>query len=487
MKHKSFLKNVAVISVGGLVAKGIGAIYRIPLVGILGGYGMGLYQMAYPFFCVLLTFSSVGVPAAFSRMIAKETAEGKETSDTLKTALKLFALLGLCGTLLMCLFAPYMSGLQSDEHLLKCYLALAPSVFFIALIAVLRGYFQGKNNMMPTAVSEIVEQVFKAGTGLFFAYRYANDPVRAVTYALVAVTVSEIAAFLYLISRYRGERTLPSFRVIKPSGGAILAAAFPVMASAALLPLSSTVDSILIVRLLSVHTDRAVTLYGLFAGGAIGLINLPASLCYGLAAATVPAVSRCYATGKEEEGRMRAMYSLGLTLVLAVPCSVGLFFLARPIVSVVYGSLGQEDAATLVRLVRLSCVSAVTLAGVDTLAACLTGMGRAKYAAFSMLFAVGVKIALQCALVGNPALSIGGAAIASNACYLVAFSLDLFYTVRRKNNREKNGRDNDNRTRNGKRRSGATRAYGNAESGQSLASDGATSLRRERAGSGHTV
>lgn len=487
MKHGNFLKNVAVISLGGLVSKGIGAIYRIPLVGILGGYGMGLYQMAYPFFCVVLTFSSAGIPSAFSRMIAKETAEGKETRDTLKTAMKLFALLGLCGTLLMCLFAPYMSTLQGDENLFGCYLALAPSVFFIAIIAVLRGYFQGKNNMMPTAISEIVEQVFKAGTGLYFAYRFSDEPVRAVTYALIAVTVSEIAAFLYLLSRYRGERAVKSLRVIKPSGGAVFSAAFPVMAAAALMPLSHTVDSILIVRLLSAHTDRAVTLYGLFSGGAIGLINLPASLCYGLAAASVPAVSRCFAMGNEEEGRTRAMYSLGFTLVLAVPCAVGLFFLARPVVSVVYGSLGAEDAATLVRLVRLSSVSAVTLAGVDTLAACLTGMGRAKYAAAAMLLAVGVKLALQLLLVGNPALSIGGAAIASNACYLVAFSLDLFYTVKRTNGREKNGRDNDHRARNGKRRRRRTRAYGNAEGGQSLASDGAAAVRTKRVRSGHTV
>ncbi len=174
MKHGNFLKSVAIISLGGFVAKGIGALYRIPLVGLLGGYGMGLYQMAYPLFCVLLTFSSAGIPSAFSRMIAKETAQGVRTSDTVKTALALFALLGLCGAALMCLFAPYMSGMQGDGNLRACYYALAPSVFFVALIAVLRGYFQGKNNMAPTALSEIVEQLVKACAGLIFAYRYSQ-------------------------------------------------------------------------------------------------------------------------------------------------------------------------------------------------------------------------------------------------------------------------------------------------------------------------
>lgn len=488
MKHGNFLKNVAVISLGGLIAKGIGVLYRIPLIGILGGYGMGLYQMAYPLFCVVLTFSSAGIPSAFSRLIAKETAQGRPSSDTVKTALKLFALLGLCGTLLMCLFAPYMSGLQNEQNLLPCYLALAPSVFFVAMIAVFRGYFQGKNNMVPTALSEIVEQVFKAGSGLYFAYRYSDDPVRAVMFSLLAVTVSEIAAFLYLLFRYRGERKVKSLRVMKTSGGEIFSNAFPVMASAALLPLSQTVDSILIVRLLSGHTTRAVTLYGLFSGGAIGLINVPAALCYGLAAASVPAVSACFAKGKEEEGRLRAMYSLGFTMLFAVPCAVALFFLARPIVNLVYSSLSAEDAALLVRLVRLSSVSAVTLAGVDTLAACLTGMGRAKRAALSMLVAVIVKFALQWALVGNPALSIGGAAIASNVCYLVAFSFDLFYTVKRtKNKKGRMKHDHDRKSGNGKRGFEYARSGSDPSGGQSLAANGLAPVCRKRARNGRGV
>lgn len=471
------MKNVAVISAGGLAAKALGALYRIPLVGLLGGYGIGLYQMAYPLFCVVLTFSSAGIPSAFSRIIAKETAEGRQSGETVKTALKMFALLGLCGTLLMCLFAPYMSGWQGEENLLPCYLALAPSVFFVSLIAVFRGYFQGKNDMLPTACSEVVEQIFKAGAGLFFAIRFSAEPARAVMYTLLAVTVSEAAAAIYLYARYRGEPRRKSLCAFRPSGGEILHSAFPVMVSAALLPLSQTVDSVLIVRLLSGYSTRAVSLYGLFTGGAVALVNLPASLCYGLAAASVPAVSACFARGEEEEGRTRAMYALVLTLALALPCALGLFFFARPITAILYSSLNAEDAALLVRLIRLSSVSAVTLAGVDTLAACLTGMDRAKYAAFSMLLAVLVKFALQWLLVSNPALSVGGAAIASNACYLVAFSLDLFYTVRRTKKSKRAKHDHDRRFGNGKRRFNAARRRGDPEGGQSIAPHGEASVR----------
>lgn len=439
MKHKSYLKSVAVISLGGFAAKGIGALYRIPLVGMLGGYGMGLYQMAYPLFCVLLTFSSAGIPSAFSRTIARETAKGIRTSDTVRTALSLFALLGLCGSALMCLCASQMSALQGDGNLTQCYFALAPSVFFVALIAVLRGYFQGKNDMAPTAASEIVEQLVKAGAGLFFAYRYADMPARAVAGTLAAVTMSEVCAFAYLFMRYRAEPRRGCLAARKTGGAEILFSAVPVMAASALLPLSQTLDSVIIVRLLSRYTTRAVSLYGLYSGGAVSLVSLPASVCYGLAAASVPAVSACFAKGEEEEGRTRALYALGLTLLLSLPAAVGIFALARPAVHILYGGLSPEDAETLVGLVRLSSVSAATLAGVDTLAACLTGMGRAKYAARNMLLAVLVKFALQWTLISNPAISVSGAAIASNACYLVAFFLDLLYTFKKKVGRKKYG------------------------------------------------
>ena len=485
MKHGNFLKSVAIITIGGFAAKGIGALYKIPLVGLLGGYGTGLYQMAYPLFCVLLTFSSAGIPSAFSRIVARERAKGYRTGDTVQTALRLFALLGLFGTVLMCLFAPQMSALQGDDNLRQCYYALAPSVFFVAVIAVLRGYFQGKNDMAPTAVSEIVEQVIKAGAGLLFALRFSNEPARAVAYTLAAVSVSELFALGYLAVRYRREGNRGCLRVRKTSGSEILSSAFPVMASAALLPLSQTVDSVVIVRLLSAYTTRAVSLYGLYAGAAVSLVNLPATVCYGLAAASVPAVSAYFARGEEEKGRTRALFALAVTFLLSVPAALALFFFAKPAVQILYPSLPAEDAAVLVRLIRLSSVSAATLAAVDTLAACLTGMGRAKYAAAGMACAVLVKFALQWTLVSNPAISVGGAAIASNACYLVAFCFDLVYTLKKKVGRQRD--DNGNRVGRRSRRRDRARVAQNEGSGKGIVANGRTALGADGAGGGNRV
>lgn len=246
--------------------------------------------------------------------------------------------------------------------------------------------------------------------------------------ALLGVSLSELCALVYLLNRYKGERRIKSLR--KVNGYSLFRLVLPVMAAAALLPLSRTLDSIVIVRLMKGYTDRAVSLYGLYSGGVMSLIDLPATLTGGFVAAAIPLVSASASRGDIEGTRKNAALALLFTFAFSLPCAVFLFAFASPVVRLLYASLSESDLKTVVALVRLSSVSAVTLAAVNTLAACLTGMGRAKCAARAMLVAIVVKFVLQWILVSNPALSVGGAAIASNACYLVAFFLDSIYTWR---------------------------------------------------------
>ena len=427
MKHAKFLRGAAVMTGGFLLAKAIGAVYRISLTGILGSYGMGLYQMAYPLFLLFLTCTSAGIPSALSRVVAAESARGGAATGHMKTALRLFALVGLVGSALMGIVAVFMSRLQQEENLTACYLALSPSVFLCALVSVLRGYFQGKNNMLPTAASEVVEQAVKAGFG-FAAAQAAASPVGGAVLALAGVSISELVALIILVQRYRGERRVKSLRKVRAYS--LLSAVLPVMAAASLLPLSRTIDSVVVVRLMAHYTGRAVALYGLFTGGVMSLVDLPASLTGGFVAAAIPLVSSSSSKGDSEAAKKNAALALLLTFALSVPCALVLFFGASPIVRLLYANLSKEDLATVISLVRLSSVSAVSLSAVNTLAACLTGMGRAKHAATAMFAAISVKLVLQILLVSRPALSVGGAAIASNVCYLVAFFLDSLYTWR---------------------------------------------------------
>ena len=427
MKHARFLKNAAIVSVGGLLARGVGALYRIPLANLLGGYGDGLYHMAYPLFCLMLTLSSAGVSTVMARAAAAERASGYAGSPA--AALRLFGGAGALAALLMCLLAAPVARLQGEGALAGCYLALAPAVLPAALLSVLRGWRQGMGEMTPAALSEIAEQLVKAGAGLLLASRFAGDPLRAARAALFAVTLSELLALFFV--GYGIPRRRLRLRVRKGTERALFFSALPVMLGAALMPLSQMLDSVLIVRLLSRHTAHAVRLYGLYAGGAVALVSVPATLCCGLVAAAVPAVAACFARGEAAACRERALFALAATFALSLPCAAGLLLLAPAAVRLLYPALPAADAARLVRLMRVLSVSCAVHAAVGTLSACLAAMGRSRCAALSTASAVAVKALLECLLVARPAFGIMGAAIAFEACDLVAFFLDLFYTVRK--------------------------------------------------------
>ncbi len=439
LEKGAFLKGAAWIAFGGFVAKLIGALYRIPLTNIIGGHGLGLYQMVYPAYCLLLTLSATGIPSSIAKLTAERLGKGEPDAPVFKQAMKLFTLVGLVGGLLMAVVAPFLSAAQGSEEVLGGYYALAPSVLLVSAISVFRGWFQGKNKMFPTAASEICEQLVKVGVGLLFAYLFRENIAKAVTFLLLAVSISELVTLLLMCIFYR--RT-PRKSNANEGGRVemkrILKLSIPVTLSAVLLPLSGIIDSVLAPRLLGKYAVDAVTLYGLFSGGAVTVINLPVSVCYGIAAASIPAVARASAKkGVGGSPRKRVLFSLLVTLAVALPSGVGLYFFAEPIAKIVFRSLKGEELATLIGLIKAFSVSAVTLSLVQTCSACLTAQGKPQYAALSMLLAIAVKTILYPLWLKNPKISVYGIAYATNICYFVAFLLDFLYNIIVGKNRER--------------------------------------------------
>lgn len=438
-KGKSgFLKGAAWIAAGGFIAKIIGALYRIPLTNLIGGYGLGLYQMVYPVYCMLLTVSATGIPSSIAKLTAERVGKGETGLPVFKTAMRLFLLIGVVGTVLMCLLAPFLSAAQGSREVLGGYFTLAPSVLLVSAISVFRGYFQGRNRMMPTALSEITEQAVKVGFGLLFAYLFRANVQRAVVFLLLAVSLSELMAlFLMLFLFHRDpSATLSDKTEEKISAKSVLRLSIPVTFSSIILPLSGLLDSVLVPRFLGAYSANAVTLFGLFSGGAVTVINLPVSICYGIAAASVPAVAtaavrKSGGTGREHvpSTRKRIWYSLFVTVAVALPSAVGLFLFAEPAAKIIFRSLSGEELRMLVDLIRAFSVSALTLSCVQTLSACLTAQGKPQYSALSMLIGVTVKTGLYVWWMQSPKISVFGLAYATNVCYLVAFLLNLVYNL----------------------------------------------------------
>ena len=208
----------------------------------------------------------------------------------------------------------------------------------------------------------------------------------------------------------------------------ILKLSIPVTFASILLPLSSLLDSVIAPRLLRAYASDAVTLYGLFAGGAVTVINLPVSVCYGIAAASVPAVAHA-AVKRGDSPRKRIFFSLLVTLAVALPSAVGLYLFAEPAAKIIFRSLQGEELSLLIELIRAFSVSALTLSLVQTLSACLTAQGKPQYAALSMLVGVVVKTVLYTLWLKNPQTSIFGLAYATNICYAVVASLNFLWNM----------------------------------------------------------
>ncbi|MBO5481549.1 MAG: polysaccharide biosynthesis protein [Clostridia bacterium] len=424
-----FLKGAAIIAAGGLIAKLIGALYRIPLTNLIGGHGMGLYQMIYPVYCLLLTVSATGIPSSIAKLTAERVSKGEGDKPLFSTAMKLFVFIGLGGSLLMALIAPFLAKAQGNTETVGGYYALAPSVLLVSAISVFRGWFQGKNDMLPTALSEVTEQVVKVAFGLLFAYLFRENVARAVVFLLLAVSISELAALCLMLLLFQ---RVPAPLKLKNGGGmvkakTVLKLSIPVTFSSILLPLSGLVDSVLAVRLLSAYSTDAVALYGLFAGGAVTVINLPVSVCYGLAAASVPAVASAAAEGKGVKRKL--FFALGITALVSIPCAVGLYFFAEPAARLIFRSLQGEELTLLIGLIQAFSVSAFLLSCVQTLSACLTAQGKPKFAALGMLAGVVAKTVTYAFLLRDSQISVYGLAYATNLCYLVAFLLDLLYNL----------------------------------------------------------
>jgi len=426
---REFLKGAAWIAVGGFTAKLIGALYRIPLTNLIGGKGLGLYQLVYPVYCLLLTVSATGIPSSIAKLTADRIGKGESDRPVLRTSMKLFLLIGLCGTAIMAIVAPFLAKAQGSEGVLGGYYALAPSVLLVSAISVFRGWFQGRNRMFPTALSEITEQVVKVGFGLAFAYIFRYKVERAVVFLLLAVSLSELVALLVMFVLFK---RVPAPHKQKNEGGmvemkSVLRLSIPVTFSSILLPLSGLLDSVLAPRLLGAYTADAVTLYGLFSGGAVTIINLPVSVCYGIAAASVPAVARAAARG--DSPKKRIFFSLLVTVAVALPSAIGLYLFAEPAARVIFRKLTGEELTVLIKLVKAFSVSALTLSLVQTLSACLTAQGKPQYAALSMLVGVTLKTALYAIWLKNPQISVYGLAHATNICYIAVACLNFLFNM----------------------------------------------------------
>ncbi len=430
VKDKNVFRGAVALGMGAFISKLIGALYRVPLTNLLGGLGLGLYQMVFPIYAVLLDFSGGGLPSALSQIISKQTDEQrlKTANDYLSSSLSVFIRIGLIGTALMALLAGPVSAMQGDGRARLAYITLCPAIFLVAVSSCYRGYFQGLMNMRPTAVSQILEQIVKLVFGLSLTYMFKSTISLAVASATFAITLSELSSFLYLFAKFKSfkKKSFPNYvynvRENLERSKSVLKITIPITLIGVMIPLSQVIDSFLIVNVIGSYRSDATALYGLLSGAVATVIGLPVSICYGVSAVAIPAVSSAKDNGEQNK---KALKTLLLTLFISLPCTLFLLTFSPFVINLLFKGLPMQEKTIAINLLRLSSPCVVLLSVLQTSNGILIGKGNLYKPLISLLFGVGAKTVCNLILLSMPELNIFGGAISIIACYLVTSLINL--------------------------------------------------------------
>ncbi len=440
-----FFKNSIILSLGSVLSKIIGAIYRIPLTNMLGGFGLGLYQMIFPVYSVLLDFSGAGVPSALSKLISEYNGTDREEErlKLLKNALILLFIFGIICTLFMGGMSKVLSFLQGNKNAYMGYIALAPAVVLVSIISCYRGYFQGDLNNVPTAVSQVTEQIVKLAFGLIFVKLLLPNIPLAVAGATFAVTLSEVFSLIELIVIFQATKNKKikykwNKKEFLSHVKKILKIVIPITLTSIIIPLSQLIDSFLIINLIGKYSSDATSLYGLLSGAVMTVINLPVSVCYGVAVSAIPLIAKARSKKDETSEKKNVKYSILLTFLIALPSMAFCYLFAPFITNLLFRNLSGFEKLTVIKLLKLSSVNIVLLSFVQTTNAVLIAKNAVYIPVINLSVGVVSKIILNVILLHIKTLNIYGGAIAVIVCYLLAGILNLLYIINNKDKRKRN-------------------------------------------------
>jgi stage V sporulation protein B len=434
-KSGSFLKGALVLSIAGALSKILGAVYRIPLARLLGGEGMGLYQMAYPIYTTILALATAGVPVAISVMVARQETQGYtgDSQKLFRLALKILLVFGFILTGLVMLSAHFLANtLLHQPRAYYPILAVAPAIFLSGLMSVFRGYFQGHQRMMPTAVSQVFEQLFRVAAVIILAFLLFP---RGLEYAAAGATsgavlggiVGLIVLIIYYYKHNQRAEQAPGQLLYSGATSAqmareLIALAIPVSIGAVILPLVQVLDAIIVPgRLMALHytTSQATALYGQLAGMAAILIGLPTIFTISIATSLVPAISEALAQKDTALLNNRLNNALRAGMIISFPCAAGLYALAIPICTLLYAT--PEAGIPL----QFLAFSTVALAAFQLSSAGLQGIGQPQIAMRSLILTGVLKTIFNYTLTSIPELNIRGAALGT----LAAFACGSLFNV----------------------------------------------------------
>ena len=436
-KKDSFTSGVLILSLSAITVKIIGLVYKIPMLRLLGSEGMGYFNSAYEIYALFCAVATTGLPVAMSVMISARRE--KSARDIFKASLVLFCVLGAAGCGSMIAFAKPFATFLGSEKAAFCIAAISPTVFLICLSGAYRGFFQGKNKMVPTAVSQIIEALGKLVLGLIFAFialkaGFSIEVVAA--FAVMGLTLGTAVSLLYLaVTKRLTDGVLrENASEIKEKGiiRSLLRIAIPVTLSSSVVSITRVLDMSLILRRLQdmgESSEESFSLYGIYTTLALPLFALAPALISSVALPLIPALSGAIARGDEREQTVVFGDAMKLTALVSMPISLGLTLFSKPILRLLFS--GETEAiavaAPLLSILGLSVpLSCMITVGNATLQA----YGRPNLPIFSMLFGTVAKLTLAYFLIGNNNVGLLGAPISTFLCDFIINAINFYFICR---------------------------------------------------------
>lgn len=400
----NFIIQGSILAIAGIIVRLIGMLYRIPLANYIGDEGNGYYSAAYNIYSIMLILSSYSLPVAVSKMVSARLARGqyRNARKILRAALFYATIVGGVGFCALWFgsgfFAEHVIKMPYSAYALK---VLAPTVWIMAYLGVLRGFFQGHSTMVPTAVSQIFEQIVNAVISLLAAkslfdlgvksnlvygsteYSYAFGAAGgALGTGAGALTALILFVGLYLMYRPKMKRRIRKEQGTSAEGyGMITSTLFltvvPIIVSSSLYNSSTVIDNVLFGQIMTGlgEAKQIASQWGIYSGKYHLLFNIPVAVANSLSSSLIPALSRAVAEKERKQTLNRIASAIRFSMIIAIPSAVGLAVLAAPISNLLFPGRDNTD------LIKMTCYgsSAVVVYSLSTVTnAVLQGINRMK-------------------------------------------------------------------------------------------------------------
>lgn len=446
-KRASFAKQATILMAASLFVRFIGFIYKVPLTNLIGDVGNAIYGTGYYIYNFFLVFSSAGLPAAISKMVSERIVlkQYKNAHKVFQVSLILTISGGLIGGIVMAVGASFFANIVGIPESRFTIMSLAPTVFIVAVMSSYRGYFQGLKTTIPTAISQIIEQIFNAASSVGLAYLalklIKDDTATAMAAAggTLGTGIGALVGLLFLMLAYAilkpsiarknkiaGDRLTEStseiaFNMFKLSA--------LIVAGTAIMSVTNVIDMKMVNGILleqaKLSPERVKQLYGQLTGKYNTLTTLPIALSTAFATVIIPNIASSVVVKDRKAVKRKINTALRLTMLIAIPASVGIGILAEPILLLLFPKYAEGA-----RLLHAGFISIIFLSLAQITTGILQGIDRAYFPIISIAIGAIVKVILNAIFIPIENIDVIGSVIGTIGCYIVASSLDLWALMR---------------------------------------------------------